>query len=101
MEQDKRADLIRQKLEIDDRLSRLKTKQRDARAYAAKHRVYMDVNEYSKLDRKISDLKRESQYLQLEITKLNGQRPKVVPRWACASSTPPGDYCRRKPFRWF
>lgn len=68
--QNRKADLLREKMEVDDRLNRFKIKLQRARNMAAKRRIFMDPHEYAKLETKIIDLKRESQFLQLEIANL-------------------------------
>src|SRR5262245_13890986 len=70
MNEDQRAALLRQKIEIDDRLNRLKIKQLRARTDARTRRIYMDRDEYAKLAVRILNLKTESQLLQVQIGNL-------------------------------
>lgn len=73
MSEDQRSELLRQKIEVDERLGRMKTKLHQARTKAYVRRQFLSPSEYASLENRITRLKSESQWLQMEIGKLKKQ----------------------------
>jgi hypothetical protein len=68
-----RADAIRQKLEVDDRIRALKDTISKAKSEAASRGRYMDPREFRRLEQELSRLKDESQALQTQLGEIRKQ----------------------------
>jgi hypothetical protein len=75
--EEKKASLLKQKIDVDQRLANLKTKKFKASILARTKGVYMDPKKFSHLEMSIERLKQESQQIQLELSLLKLERRKV------------------------
>jgi hypothetical protein len=74
----KKASLLKQKIDVDQRLANLKNKKFKATILARTKGVYMDGKKFSHLEMSIERLKQESQQIQLELSLLKLERRKEV-----------------------
>jgi hypothetical protein len=73
MTTDKKTALLRRKADVDERIGRLKAKLRRTNAVAASRSIFMDPNEYAKLELQLAQLTRESQNIQTDLSNLPKQ----------------------------
>jgi hypothetical protein len=72
--EERKASLLKLKLDVDQRLAALKGKKHKAAMLAWTKGVYMDRKKFAHLEQSIERLKQESQQVQLELTLLKLER---------------------------
>jgi hypothetical protein len=70
----KKANLLKLKLDVDQRLANLKSKRHKASMLAKTRGLYMDPKKFAHLENRIESLKQESQQIQLQLSLLKLER---------------------------